>query len=151
VTWGQYYYSSRLVRWSPYIQLLSVDRRNVRESSLYPCGLQTGRLSLAANYFLKLLVLLVHTLALIKLLCWSTNRWDEVHMFSSVTCMEWKPTNNCTGGFTETLVLVWWPVRPCSVNPVTYGLDGLEKNWEEIWLVWDLNPPNPTQSTWIES
>jgi hypothetical protein len=24
------------------------------------------------------------------------------------------------------------PIRPCSVNPVTYGLDGIGKNYEEI-------------------
>jgi hypothetical protein len=26
----------------------------------------------------------------------------------------------------------WENVRPCSVNPVTYGLDGIGKNREEI-------------------
>jgi hypothetical protein len=42
-------------------------------------------------------------------------------------------------------------IRPCSVNPISYGLDGIGKNCEEIRLSWDLNPPNLTQSTWIES
>jgi hypothetical protein len=42
-------------------------------------------------------------------------------------------------------------LRACSVIPNTHGLDRIGKNWEEVWLVWDSNPSNPTQSTWIES
>jgi hypothetical protein len=43
------------------------------------------------------------------------------------------------------------PLRACSVIPNTHGLDGIGKNWEDVWLVWDSNSSNPTQSIWIES
>jgi hypothetical protein len=41
--------------------------------------------------------------------------------------------------------------RLCSVIPIIYESDDIGKNLEELSLAWDLNPPNPTQSTWIES
>jgi|UPI0002213476 hypothetical protein len=41
-------------------------------------------------------------------------------------------------------------IRPCSVIPIIHRFDGTEKNLKELLLIWDLNPSNLTQSTWIE-
>ena len=35
-------------------------------------------------------------------------------------------------------------LRPCSVNPSTWGLRGIGRDWEGFWLVGDLIPPNPS-------
>jgi hypothetical protein len=53
----------------------------------------------------------------------------------------------------------WWPtsrpkigtLTPCSVIPIIHELDEIGKSYKRFWFVWDLNPLNPTQSTWIES
>lgn len=61
-------------------------------------------------------------------------------------------------GFYRTLYIRWifvwvdWPdhVRFCSVILIIYGLNEIERKLEELWLDWDLNSHNHTQSTWIE-
>jgi hypothetical protein len=45
----------------------------------------------------------------------------------------------------------WNAVRACSLIPIPCGLKCIDMDWDEFWLIMDLNRLNTTQSTWIES
>jgi hypothetical protein len=63
----------------------------------------------------------------------------------------WASCLSVTFAYLHTFYICRRCLRACSVIPNTHGLDGIGKNCEEVWLVWDSNPSNPAQSTWIES
>jgi hypothetical protein len=42
-----------------------------------------------------------------------------------------------------------YTIRPYSVIPIPCGLECIGMDWDEFWLIMDLNRLNTTQSTWI--